>query len=89
MVPTPFFPLPPSWQGWFKSSNEEMKMRQDRREELQKRRQQRAKVDASPINAVPPPKKSDETKKDTAKMMKKMSKSASTSFRKGGILKLW
>jgi hypothetical protein len=87
MVPTPFFPLPPSWQGWFKS-NEEMKMRQDRREELQKRRQQRAKVDASPKNAVPPAKKSDE-RKDTAKMMKKMSKSASTSFRKGGILKMW
>ena len=45
-------------------------MSQDRREELQKRRQQGAKVDASPKNAIPPAKKSNE-KKDTAKMMKK------------------
>ena len=76
--------LPPSL-GWGKSTEE---MRQDRREELQKRRQQRAKVDASPKNAIPPAKKSNENR-DTAKMMKRMSRSASSSFRKGGILKMW
>jgi hypothetical protein len=79
--------LPSSWLGWGKSNEE---MRQVRREELQKRRQQRANLDVSlRAKVLPGPnKEKSNEEKDTAKMMRRMSKSASSSFRKG-VFKMW